>query len=119
MGNRKAREFMSQQQDNAAWERVRSSARPAVCDVHAPGIGHRRLQLIVCPSFEEGQAWEIRQLEKEWSLYRSEVVESWPNVQLIDDRRIPIEPGVLSSFFSRVIALSLPIAPDLNDTAGL
>jgi hypothetical protein len=120
MGNRKAREFTFQKEAEAAWERARSTARPAVCDVDVPGIGERRLQLIVCSSFEydEDPAWEIRQLQEDWWLFRSEVVESWPNVQLIDYRPIAVEPVVLSSFFSRVTALSLSIRPDL-ETEGL
>ena len=121
MENDNARVFISQQPDDAAWQQIQSTARSAVSDVEAPGIGQRRLQLIVCPSadFEEGQAWEIRQNHQAWWLFRSEVIESLPNVQLIDYRPVLIDPAVLSSFFSRVIALSLPIAPDLDDTAGL
>lgn len=118
MGNRKAREFILQQQDDADWQRVRSETRAAICDVRARGIGHRRLQLIVCPSFEDGQAWEIRQ-QVEWRLFRSEVVDPWPNVQLIGYDPISIDPALLSSFFKRAVSLSLPIAPFLNDMEGL
>jgi len=121
MENRKSREFLRQREDEAAWESVRSTARPADCDVDAPGVGARRLQLIVCSSFEyeDEPAWEIRQLNDEWRLFRSEVVESFPNVQLVDYRRVPVEPAVLASFLSRVAALSLPIAPDLDGMAGV
>jgi hypothetical protein len=112
---------MLQQQDDPNWQRILREARPAVCDVGAHGIGLRRLQLIVCQSFEYEQdwAWEIRQLQSEWWLFRSEVVESWPHVQLIDYQPIAIDAALLSSFFIRVVALSLPIAPSLNDMAGI
>jgi hypothetical protein len=107
MGNRKPSKFLLQNQDVAAWERVCSAVRPAACDLDMPGIGERRLQLIVCSTFEhdEKRAWEIRQLEEAWWLFRSEVVESWPNVRLIDYRPIPVEPALLSTFFTRVTAL--------------
>jgi hypothetical protein len=120
MGNREPGEFLLQKQDTAAWERACSAARPAVCDLDMPGIGERRLQLIVCSSFEydEEPAWEVRQLQQEWWLFRSDVVESWPNVELVEYRPIVLEAAVLSSFFSRVTALSLSIRPDL-ETDGL
>ena len=105
-------------QDDAVWERVRTAARPVVCDVELPGIGERCLQLILCRENEDSPAWEIRRFEEDWWLFRSEIAASWPNIELIDYRPIPVEPGMLSSFFSRVIALSLPIAPDF-ETEGI
>jgi hypothetical protein len=61
VGNRRARELMLRQAEEADWARVRTEPRPAHCDVHARGIGARRLQLIVAPSFEEVSVWEMRQ----------------------------------------------------------
>ncbi|AWM40384.1 hypothetical protein C1280_27605 [Gemmata obscuriglobus] len=52
VGNRRARELMLRQADEADWARVRTQPRPAYSDPHARGIGMRRLQLIVSPSFE-------------------------------------------------------------------
>ncbi|QEG26386.1 hypothetical protein GobsT_11250 [Gemmata obscuriglobus] len=43
---------MLRQADEADWARVRTQPRPAYSDPHARGIGMRRLQLIVSPSFE-------------------------------------------------------------------
>jgi len=51
MGNRRARDFDLQQQDALDWERAQTVTRPATADLHAPGIGARRLQPIVCPAF--------------------------------------------------------------------
>ena len=121
MDHEKARVCIVPPQDSADWQRVQSEARPAVCDVAVTGLGQRRLQLIVCSAFEheESLAGEIRQLNDEWWLFRSELVESWPNVQLIGYQPIPINPAVLSSFFERVGALSLPIAGCLDDMDGL
>jgi hypothetical protein len=118
MGNRKAREFMKSKEDEAAWERAISQPRLAICDVHARGIGLRRLQVIVCPSFDEGRCWEIRQRDDEWWLFRSEIVSDWPEIQLVGYQPVPIATGALSSFFARVVSLSLPIAPCLNGMDG-
>jgi hypothetical protein len=78
MGNHNARELMKKQEDEAAWTLAITQPRPATADVHARGIGFRRLQLIVCPCFAEARAWEVRQLQSEWSLFRSEVVSEVP-----------------------------------------
>jgi len=118
MGNRKARQFKQQQDDAAAWNRVIAEPRLAIQDVHAPGIGARRLQLIVCPSFEKGQAWEARQREDEWSLFRSELVADWPDVQLLGYDRLSIASAALASLFARVTSLTLPLTPHLNDMGG-
>jgi hypothetical protein len=108
-----------QAQDEADWEEVRTRERLATNDVHVRGIGSRRLQLIVFPSFAESRAWEVRQLQKDWKLYRSRVIGDWPSVKLRGYDPLPIDPVVLSSFFSRVVSLSLPIAPDLSGWGGL
>jgi hypothetical protein len=97
---------------------VRTAARPATSDVFARGIGIRRLQLIVCPSFSDSAAWEVRQLQDEWTLFRSRVVDPWPAVQLVGYEPIAIDPAVLFSFFARVIGLTLPISPDLSGMGG-
>jgi hypothetical protein len=117
MENIKTQAFSAPRPDDVGWQRAQSEARPAVRDVDASGIGQRRLQLIVCPSsdYDEGQAWEVRQHNDGWWLFRSELVESWPNVLLIGYQPIPIDPAILSSFFNRVAALSLRVDPCLAD----
>jgi hypothetical protein len=53
MGNRKSREFRLKQLNDADWHRVHNEPRLASEDVHARGIGARRLQLLYLPSFDE------------------------------------------------------------------
>jgi hypothetical protein len=118
MGNRPAREFMKRQEDEAAWERAASEPRLALTDVFARAIGLRQLQLIICPSFEEGRCWEVRQREDEWRLFRSEIVAEWPAIQLVGYQPVPIADGLLSSFFARIVSLSLPVSPHLNSIGG-
>lgn len=118
MGNRKAREFMLQQEEDSLWHRIRTEPRPATCDVHARGIGQLRMQLIVCPSFEDGMAWDVRQGPQGWCLFRPRVLGSWPQVQLIGYDTVPFASDRLADYFKRVTALSLPIAPDLSGCCG-
>jgi len=119
MGNRQAREFMLRQQEAADWERVRTEDRPATCDVSAPGIGARRLQLIVCPSFSKWHAWEVRSRQTDWWLFRSKIITPWPDVRLVGYDPLPIDSEVLSSFYSRIVGLTLSIAPALSNRSGL
>jgi hypothetical protein len=119
MGNPKSREFMRRQEDDGDWSRAVSKPRLAICDVHARGIGIRRMQLIVCPSFEPEHAWEVRQRESAWLLFRSEVVSDWPELQLVGYDHVRIDDNILATFFARLVSLSLPITPYLNGMGGL
>jgi hypothetical protein len=119
MHNRKSREFMMQQEAAADWDRVVNQPRSAIADVHARGIGHRRLQLIVCPSFESAMGWEVRQLDEEWSSFRSDVVSDWPIIELVGYDRVAIDSDVLASLYNRSASLSLPIPFADSDTAYL
>ena len=109
---------MLRNQDALDWERIGTEARLATDDVSAQGIGQRRLQVIVCPSFNESRAWEVRQFQSEWKLYRPRVVAPWPTVKLRGYDLVQIDSLVLSSFFSRIVKLSVPISPDLRGGGG-
>jgi hypothetical protein len=114
MGNRRAREFALQREDDAAWRQVYNEPRLAIDDVHARGIGMRRLQLLCLPSFDEPMAFEIRQAGDEWRLFRSRVVESWPTLRLVGYEEISMASNKLAALFARATSLSLPLAPYLN-----
>jgi hypothetical protein len=92
--------------------------RLAIEDVSIPSVGKRRLQLVISPARSEGVAWEIRRFGDEWTLYRSRVAKAWP-IKLRGYEAVSIASNVLSSFFSRVVKLSLPISPDLSNSGGL
>jgi len=117
VGNRRARELTLQQAEEAEWERVRTEPRPAHHDVCARGIGGRRLQLIVAPSFDEVSVWEVRQ-GQEWQLIRPRVVETRPTVMLVGHEVVPFASAALSAYFDRVAALTLPLRPDLSGYGG-
>ena len=119
MGNRRGREFLLKQEDEAAWKRAQEEPRLATHDVHARGIGFRRLQLIVLPSFDESSAFEVREQADEWQLFRSQVVESFPTLRLIGYDRVETKSTILEAYFDRITALSLPLKPDLSGGDGL
>jgi hypothetical protein len=113
VGNRRARELMLRQAEEANWERVRTEPRPARCDVHARGIGLRRLQLIVGQSSE----WEVRQ-GQEWQLIRPRVVATAPELTVLGHAVVPFVSSALAAYFERVAALTLPLRPDLSGHGG-
>lgn len=114
VGNRRAREFHLQQERAAQVaddEHARTEPRRASSDAHL-GIGWLRLQLVVCPSFEESKAWEIRQGGENWSLYSSKVVEPDLDPQLLGFDQLQFESERLEAIFRRVSSLSLPLDPN-------
>ena len=121
MGNREARKLTRQIEDNAKWQRHIAERRPATRDVLpiGPVLGIRRLQLITCPSFESAHAWEVRASKSEWRLFRTQVVESWPDVQLVGYDPVDFSSEQLSGYFDRIISLTLPLCPDLSGGGGL
>lgn len=123
MGNRRARELMLRQADDSDWERVRTQPRPAQSDPHARGIGVRRLQLIVAPSFESASVWDVRQLwnaqrEHEWQLIRPRVVETEPAIIVVGHDVVPLPSSTVAAYFERVTALTVPLRPDLSGCGG-
>jgi hypothetical protein len=111
---------MLKDDDYAAWRRVREETRLAIEDVHARGIGARRLQLLFLPSFEwkESVAFEIRCAGDEWRLFRSRVVEPFFAVRLLGYDQIRFESAKLAEFFQLACSLSIPITPCLDGSAG-
>jgi hypothetical protein len=101
------------------WRRLKSETRLAVDDVCASGIGIRRLQLLLLPSFDNPMAFEIRQAESEWRLFSSQVCETYPVPRLLGYEHVPFESEKLAAYFHKVVSLSLPLTPYLNDGCGL
>jgi hypothetical protein len=108
---------MLQQANETDWERVRTEPRPVHRDVHARGIGIRRLQLIVAPSFEEVSVWEVRQ-GREWQLTRPRVFATEPELMLVGHEVVPFASPALAAYYERVGALTLPLRPDLSGYGG-
>lgn len=118
MGNRVGRELRLPQADEADWERIRTQPRPAHSDAYARGIGVRRLQLIVVPSFEPATVWDVRQQGHEWQLIRPRVVATEPTMLVVGHDAVPLPSATLAAYFDRVTALTLPLRPDLSGYGG-
>lgn len=120
MGNRKAREFVRQQRDDADWQRLQTEVREAADEVHARGLGARRLQLIEIPSFELASAWEVRQLDDQWLLFSSCVDSGpWPTTRLRRYDPIACPSSLLADYFHRLVRSSVPLALGFTGQAGL
>ena len=83
MGSRRSREFRRMDENEWTWRRLKSDTRLAVDDVNASGIGRRRLQLLLLPSFDDPMAFEMHRAESEWRLFSSQVCETYPVPRLL------------------------------------
>jgi hypothetical protein len=112
---------MLRQAEDGDWERIRTVPRPARCDVHARGIGMRRMQLIVTPSFEEASVWEVRKLpqDSQWQLVRSREVARFPELMVVGYELVPFASSTLAAYFARVTSIDLPLRPDLSGYGGI
>jgi hypothetical protein len=81
------------------------------------GIGVRRLQLIVAPSFESTSVWDVRQ-GREWQLIRPQVVGTDPALLVVGHEVVPFASAALAAYFERVTLLTLPLRPDLSGCGG-
>jgi hypothetical protein len=86
-------------------------------DVHIRGIGLRRLQIIAAPSFQTVSVWELRQ-SREWQLICPRVVETEPALLVVGYQVVPFPSSALAAYFERVVALTLPLRPDLSGLGG-
>lgn len=125
MGNRSNKELTrleearwQSQTDAAEWSRACSEPRRIDHPLFAVGLGIRRLQIVVCPSFEPGRAWEVRQ-SGDWALYASTVVSEEWEPALIGYERVSFSSERLAALFGDLISTSLPLAPDLSGGGGL
>jgi hypothetical protein len=116
-GNRRARELKLRQAEEAEWELVGTQPRSAYADVHARGIGLRRMQLIVAPSFAEVWVWEVRQ-GREWQLICPRVVETEPALRVVGHEVLSFPSGALAAYFERAASLTFPLRPDLSGHGG-
>jgi len=110
---------MLHQAEEAEWELVRTQPRSAYDDAHARGIGHRRIQLIVAPSFDDEATfvWEVRE-GQEWQLICPRVIETQPWLQVVGHQVVPFPSDVLAAYFESVTSLTLPLRPDLRKRGG-
>ncbi|MGL4423368.1 MAG: hypothetical protein ACRCZF_22105, partial [Gemmataceae bacterium] len=108
---------MLRQAEEAEWELVRTVPRSVLADARARGIGQRRLQLVIAPSFEPAAVWEMRQCQ-EWQLVRPRVVGTDPELMVVGHEVVPFPSVDLAAYFERVSAIHLPLRPDTGGCGG-
>jgi hypothetical protein len=118
MGNRKSREFRLEQERQASWDRLRAAPWNPQGYARAFGSGQERVQLVRLPSFSPPGFWEVCQRGEEWVLYTASVVYSdWSALAVRGYEPVDFPAGRLKAFFDRLVALSVPLSPHLNDMA--
>jgi hypothetical protein len=116
----RSRELRKEQDRQASWDRLRTVPWSPFDPHGAIGSGTLRIQLIHLPSFSTPVFWEVCQLQAQWLLYSSKVVEQgWPTLRVQGYEPTPFDSALLRSFFDRLTSLALPIAPDLSNMSGL
>lgn len=112
MGNKQASEFEMRSSIEAEWQRAKRSFFE---DVSISGIGLRRLTLIYCPSFKQGVAWDIRELNGICRVYRSRVCKYSQSV--IGYNLLRFESKTLREYLSKLHTIKIELRP--TGTAGL
>lgn len=105
----------------ASWERLRAEPWLPDSQVRPVGGGMSRVQIIHSPSFNPSSFWEVCQLGERWLLYTAKVVAArFPGPLKVQGYN-PVEfpPEQLADYFRRLVALNIPIAPELRNIAGL
>lgn len=116
----RSRELRKEQERQASWDRLQTAPWDPLESHRAVGSGRRRLQLIHLPSFSPPSFWEVCELQSKWLLYSSKIVGTWwPTLRVQGYEPIQFDGDRLRSYFERLTALHLPIAPDLSNMAGL
>jgi hypothetical protein len=119
MGNPKAREFFKQQEITAAWKQAETGVRELTEDLHIPGIGLRRIQLVHAPSFEIGYSWDLRVLDGDYRLFCSRIIEDDGRHKLSGYSELQVDVDAIKHFLERLGEIALPIAPDFSGNDGL
>jgi hypothetical protein len=120
MANPTARELKRKWELAQAWEAARTVPRAFGEDVPVPGIGLRRVQVIVVASFSPSFAWEIREGGGSLRLYRSDVVGNTPRgLGLLGYDELEIRTGELRQHLDRLWTASISSGPTLNGMACL
>ena len=116
----RSREFRKQRDQQASWDRLRTAPWSPLETRRAFASGHPRIQLVSLPSFSQPQFWEVCQLKSEWVLYSSAVINPARSALTLQGYEpVSFSGDKLKSYFERLTALTLPLAPDLSGMDGL
>jgi len=116
----RSREFREQQELQAAWDRLRAEPWSPLETRRTLDSGRPRIQLVRLASFSAPTFWEICEYGSEWKLYTSTVVDpDWTKLTVRGYEPIKFDGRKLKTYFKRLTALTLPIAPELRSLGGL
>ncbi|HYF62559.1 MAG TPA: hypothetical protein VD886_07070 [Herpetosiphonaceae bacterium] len=86
--------------------------------MHIPGIGARRLQIVVMPAFDQGYGWDLRTFAGEWRTYRSRIVDDGETKHFSGYDELAMPGERLQAYFDQLCAIQFPLRPLLNSMAG-
>lgn len=100
-----------------AWENARGVERGLDEDVQVPGIGIRRVQIIVMPAFSAWFSWDIHERDGCLRLYRSSVEVKAPSsaLSLLGYDELEFKSRELRRYLDRIWSVSIPLRPDLSE----
>jgi hypothetical protein len=112
---------MTEAEQKASWERLRSSPwNPQQIRRAFINSGRPRIQLIFVPSFQMPRFWEVCQRGSDWLVYSGKVSHTGEMTVMVQGYELVAFDGdKLQSFFRRIISLELPIAPDYSGMSGV
>jgi hypothetical protein len=125
MRDKPVRGTLIQKQISALWEQARTTPRDLLERVSIPGIGIRRVQVVITPAFgQPGFSWDVRVLGSDWRVFRSKFwVVTAESVherdRLLGYEELDAEGDTLRTYFDRLRSLTLPIGPVFNGMGGL
>jgi hypothetical protein len=116
----RSRELRKEQDRQASWDRLRTAPWSPLGLSRAFGSGQQRIQLVRLPSFSLPEFWEVCQRDPEWVLYSATVVDrDWCALTVKGYEPVEFDRGKLKEYFERLTSLTIPVAPDLSNMAGL
>jgi hypothetical protein len=116
----RSRELRKEQNRQASWDRLRTAPWSPLGLSRALGSGQQRIQLVRLPSFSPPEFWEVCQRDPEWLLYSATVVDrDWYALTVKGYEPVEFDGRMLKEYFERLTSLTIPVAPDLSNMAGL
>jgi hypothetical protein len=109
------REWLHEQEMEAAWHRARNAPRPLYEQPFIPGIGFRRLQVVYEPSLRAGHAWDILEQEHGLVAFSSSLITdfegrpAFENMRLVGYDHLDVPAEELRSYVERLARVSIPI----------
>ncbi len=100
------------------WNNARNRPRGLHDNVVILGAGSRRVQLIYAPSFEQGYSWDLRELDKEFRIYRSDIKLVNGERKALGYSELQANSNALKLFVYELESTELSLTPDHSGRGG-